>query len=125
MSFADDQLGASALRSRFICDSCYESLTDFSSYRLKIVNKHQQLREFELQTEFLDLIQPKIEVEDKEATVNTDAASFTSILIKEEPFDGFENQSDSQGRNDSCDDDLLQEIDGDVETTRIVTKSKR
>lgn len=117
------QLDASACRSGFICDSCYESLTDFSSYRLKILNKHHQLKEFELQTEFLELVQPKLEVEDNEAAGNLqDSENFASTLIKEEPLDIF----DSHWLNYSYDgDDLLEETTGPVATTSMVTRSKR
>lgn len=85
-----------------------------------IFNKHQQLKELELHTEYLELDPSELEVNEKSFGEKLDS----EILIEANPSDNSVNQSDSL--NDFyVNIEALDEAAGFVDSASMVTRSKR
>lgn len=85
-----------------------------------IFNKHQQLKELELHTEYLELDPSEFEVNEKSFGEKLDS----EILIEANPSDNSVNQSDSL--NDFyVNIEALDEAAGFVDSASMVTRSKR
>lgn len=89
-----------------------------------IFNKHQQLKELELHTEYLELDPSEFEVNDKAFGDKLDSENLAEILIEANPSDNSVNQSDSL--NDFyVNIEALDEAAGFVDSASMVTRSKR
>lgn len=81
------------MHSNFSCENCFKVLNDFSSFRQKILKKHQKFREFRFSTNFVDI---KPNRNDKLEPPDSQPLNFEPVLIKTEFSDGNENIYETQ-----------------------------